>query len=99
MKPWVLERDLLVEQTLAFVESAAATVPARREVPILTVAAKRVAPPKLVEDTMPSERADILRRVAAFRAHQAKIRQDREKYCNEMLAKTRAALRNGAGRL
>jgi hypothetical protein len=41
-----------------------------------------------------SERADIARRVVAFRDRQRLIRQQREDYCNDVLAQTRAALRD-----
>jgi hypothetical protein len=40
-----------------------------------------------------SERADIARRVSAFRDRQRLIRQQREDYCNAVQAQTRAALR------
>lgn len=42
-----------------------------------------------------SERADIARRVMAFRDRQRLIRQQREDYCNAVQAETRAALRGG----
>ena len=41
-----------------------------------------------------SERAEIARRVVAFRDRQRLIRQEREDYCNAVQAKTRAALRD-----
>ena len=44
-----------------------------------------------------SERADIARRVAAFRDRQRLIRQQREDYCDTVLAQTRAALRVDPG--
>jgi hypothetical protein len=44
-----------------------------------------------------SERADIARRVVAFRDRQRLIRQEREDYCNAVQAKTRAALRDDRG--
>jgi len=44
-----------------------------------------------------SERADIARRVVAFRDRQRLIRQEREDYCNAVQAETRAALRDDRG--
>lgn len=44
-----------------------------------------------------SERADIARRVVAFRDRQRLIRQEREDYCNAVQAETRAALRDHPG--
>jgi hypothetical protein len=44
-----------------------------------------------------SERADIARRVGAFRDRQRLIRQEREDYCNTVQAQTRAALRVDRG--
>jgi hypothetical protein len=44
-----------------------------------------------------SERADIARRVVAFRDRQRLIRQEREDYCNAVQAQTRAALRDDRG--
>jgi hypothetical protein len=96
MKPWALERDRVVGQTMAFVESSPAVMPVRHQTPTPPVAAKIFALPQFAEQPVTSERAEILRRVAAFKAHQTKLRQDREKYCNEMLARTRAALRDGS---
>jgi len=46
-----------------------------------------------------SERADISRRVIAFRNHQIRLQQEREAYYDAMLAKTRAALRSDTGRI
>lgn len=42
-----------------------------------------------------SERAEIARRVIAFRDRQRLICQQREDYCDAVLAETRAALRGG----
>jgi hypothetical protein len=44
-----------------------------------------------------SERADIARRVVAFRDRQRMIRKEREDYCNAVQAETRAALRDDRG--
>jgi hypothetical protein len=97
MKPWIWDRDRLVEQTLAFVESSAATNLPRSEAPPPVIA--RVSEPsKPPARALLSERDDILRRVAAFRAHQSKIAQARTKYCEAVLAQTRAVLAADAKR-
>jgi hypothetical protein len=41
------------------------------------------------------EREEIRLRVAGFKAHQEKLRREREQYYLEMTAKMRAMLRNG----
>ncbi|MBB5049901.1 hypothetical protein HNR60_004686 [Rhodopseudomonas rhenobacensis] len=46
-----------------------------------------------------SERAQIARRVIAFRDHQIRLQQEREAYYDAVLAKTRAALRSDTGRI
>jgi hypothetical protein len=48
------------------------------------------------DTSMRAERDEIIRRVAAFRDLQIKVRQDREQYCDAVLAKTRAALQHRA---
>jgi hypothetical protein len=49
-------------------------------------------PPKPAAGTIYSERADILNRVATFRAHQVKLGKDRENYYEGMQARIRATL-------
>jgi hypothetical protein len=44
-----------------------------------------------------SERSDIMERVAAFRARQARMNAEREAYYETMRAKIRSGLRNQAG--
>jgi hypothetical protein len=51
-------------------------------------------PPKPAAGTIYSERADILKRVATFKAHQDKLGRDREKYYEGMQARIRATLGN-----
>jgi len=51
-------------------------------------------PPKPAAGTIYSERADILNRVATFRAHQVKVGKDRENYYEGMQARIRATLGN-----
>jgi hypothetical protein len=91
MKYWMRERDQLIEQTLAFVEGVAAARPARAVAPAAgrVEPAKSVEqagpaePPKPaglapIVAPMASERAQIERRVANFKAQQQKFQRARE---------------------
>ncbi|WP_157038784.1 hypothetical protein [Rhodopseudomonas palustris] len=49
------------------------------------------ATPNIMTSTA-DERAEILKRIAAFRNLQIKLRQDREKYYDQTLARTRSLL-------
>jgi hypothetical protein len=46
----------------------------------------------LARPSMSSERAEILHRVASFKAHQVKLGQDREKYYERVQEKIRTSL-------
>ena len=99
MKWWMRERDQLIEQTLAFVEGVAAARPVR------TVASPRAEPAKPLEQARPaepakpaaislapmaSERAEIERRVANFKAQQQKFQRAREAHYDAIFSKARA---------
>jgi hypothetical protein len=120
---WKEERDLLIAQTMAFVQSVTGKLPdAQLDVdarPVLAaasaverapvVAAKihtaeivtppPAAPPKEVQAdiqiprTVVSSdfRAEILARVADFRAHQQRFSREREEYVKTTLTKLRTA--------
>lgn len=94
------ERDLLIAQTMAFVQSVAGKTagaegrakstpqdrPTEAERPAESAAITRAPPAR------PSElREEIRGRVAAFRAHQELFNRDRDEYCNSVLAKVRAS--------
>jgi hypothetical protein len=92
MKWWMRERDQLIEQTLAFVEGVAAARPVRTDAAVPA----RVEPPRPAEPPKPvgpgfmaSERAEIERRVANFKAHQQKFQREREAHYNAVFSKTR----------
>jgi hypothetical protein len=109
---WVRERDLLIAQTMAFVQSVAGKKPeieARPEARIqLTPVEATEAVERPVEIVAPvlrpapeprSEiREEILGRVAAFRAHQQLFEREREAYFNAVLAKARASTSNQPNR-
>jgi hypothetical protein len=104
MKWWMRERDQLIEQTLAFVEGVAAARPARTAAaaPARAEPAKPVEqagpaePPKPARFApiglapMASERAEIERRVAKFKAQQQKFQRAREADYDAIFAKARA---------
>ncbi|HEY0331286.1 MAG TPA: hypothetical protein VGC77_19565 [Rhodopseudomonas sp.] len=70
-----------------------------RDLPLIEAPLIDPPPARRSELDAASERADIVRRVAAFRDHQIRIRQQREAYYDAVLAKTRAALRSDTGRI
>jgi hypothetical protein len=104
MKHWMRERDQLIEQTLAFVEGVAAARPARivaagparaepaKPVELMGQAEPpkpaRLAPIRVVP--MASERAEIERRVANFKAQQQKFQRAREADYDAIFSKARA---------
>jgi len=97
MKWWMRERDQLIEQTLAFVEGVAAASPKRTDAAV----SARIEPPRPVEPLKPagpgfmaSERAEIERRVANFRARQQKFQRERDEHYNAVFSKTRSSLGN-----
>ena len=98
---WKMERDLLIAQTMAFVQSVTAkkmdaegrveSIPLDQPLevarPAHTAPVVRPATPARPNDL----REEIRGRVAAFRAHQELFRRDRDKYCESVLARVRAA--------
>jgi hypothetical protein len=101
MKLWMRERDQLIEQTLAFVEGVAAAKPARAILagPALAEPAKPLARAELPKPEkfaalgfppMASERTEIERRVAKFKAQQQKFQRAREDHYAAIFSKARA---------
>jgi hypothetical protein len=95
---WKEERDLLIAQTMAFVQSVTAKVTEAegRVEPIpLDEPAKVERPLKAVVHPPPAHysnfREEIRGRIVAFRAHQELFKRDRVEYCNSILSKVRAA--------
>src|SRR5579862_8489546 len=96
---WKRERDLLMAQTMAFVQSVAGKTPdanMRLETSHPSVAPSPVERPA---DILPARltplshgdlRDEIRRRVEAFRARQQVFDRARAEYCNAMMAKARA---------
>jgi chorismate mutase len=101
MKHWMRERDQLIEQTLAFVEGVAAARPARGVAAAAEPAkpaeqARPAEPPKpagfvpIRVVAIASERAEIERRVANFKAQQQKFQRAREADYDAIFSKARA---------
>ena len=91
VQQWMRDRDLLVEETLAFVQRAATNNPVRIETaeqiePPNTIAMPPIAKPK---DKL-SERDAIRKRVADFKATQHKFEREREDYFRKAMSKVRS---------
>jgi len=96
---WARERDLLIAQTMMFVQSVTGKKPEAEtridSTPVDEIeAAER--PVEIVPTSRPSPvyrsevREEIQGRVAAFRAHQQLFHRERDAYFNAVLAKLRA---------
>ena len=101
---WKKERDLLIAQTMAFVQSVAGKTTdtdGRLESGLEPTPPNEPAKVARPADVLPTARLspigntdlrdEIRRRVAAFRARQQLFDRDRNEYCNAMMAKARAA--------
>jgi hypothetical protein len=100
---WVMERDLLIAQTMAFVQSVTGKKPEAdgqvESAPSLVVTSERLEPPVEVAATprKPSiahstVREEMEGRVAAFRAHQQRFDRERDRHFNSVLTGIRAAI-------
>lgn len=100
---WVIERDLLIAQTMAFVQSVTGKKPeadVQVEPPSLPVAefkqfespVEAAAVPHNLPIARSAVREEIEGRVAAFRAHQQRFDQERDKHFNTVLMGIRTAV-------
>ena len=100
---WVMERDLLIAQTMAFVESVTGKKPeadAQVESPSSSaIEFEQLESPVEVAETprkppvaRSAIREEIEGRVAAFRAHQQRFDRERDKHFNSVLRGIRAAI-------
>jgi hypothetical protein len=88
VQQWLKDRDLLVEEGLAFIQTLAAAKRIRIESPT------QVDPPKAVDLTQVVkprdklfERDEIRQRVADFKATQHRFQREREEYYEKTMAK------------
>ena len=100
---WKNERDLLLAQTMAFVQSVAGKAadvdgrldarlkPVSSDQPFIVERPVDVFPARLSPIGQSDMRDEIRRRVAAFRVRQQAFDRDRDAYCNAMMAKARAS--------
>ena len=102
---WVMERDVLIAQTMAFVQSVTGKKPEadtqvesspspvmefeRLESPVEVAAAPRRPPV-----ARSAVREEMEGRVAAFRAHQQRFDRDRDRHFNSVLTGIRASITN-----
>lgn len=98
---WARERDLLIAQTMAFVQSVTGKKPEAEariesapvddleqiEPPVATAEA-----PRRVTGARSELREEIAGRVAAFRAHQQRFDRERDKHFTSVLTGIRAAI-------
>jgi len=98
---WVMERDLLIAQTMAFVESVTGKKP-EADAPVESPSSPVVEfeqlelPAKVAPRKSPVARSaireEIEGRVAAFRSHQQRFDRERDKHFNSVLTGIRAAI-------
>jgi hypothetical protein len=90
MQQWKRDRDLLVEETLAFAQKIATVKTVRTEFPTQVERSKAL---ELAQTAKPKdklfEREEIKQRVAAFKATQNKFQREREEYYKTTMAKVR----------
>ena len=87
------KRDLLIEETLAFVQGVAADAPKTIDLPkpvVPSVPRPFVAEVPTTKSRLDMERAVIQRRVGNFKANQEKFQQEREEYYAKTMADARA---------
>jgi hypothetical protein len=100
---WVMERDLLIAQTMAFVQSVTGKKPeadVRVESPSSPVIefeqfelpVEAAATPRKLPVARSAVREEIEGRVAAFRAHQQRFDRERDRHFNSVLTGIRAAI-------
>jgi len=102
---WKQERDLLIAQTMAFVQSVTGNPgypdipagPPPANGPANVVSPREVLVPARLSPPRHSDmREEIQRRVAAFRVRQQLFARDRDEYCNATLARARAITEQAA---
>jgi hypothetical protein len=104
---WVEERDLLIAQTMTFVQSITGKKPdvePRTESRIEFAAVDQIErvkrPIEMVQPVRPyplprhGMREEIQGRVAAFRAHQQLFDRERDAYCKAVLTRVRASIQS-----
>ena len=100
---WVRERDHLIAQTMAFVQSVTGKRPedeaqfdstAVDEFKQPETSAQAAERPRVSSIARSAVREEIEGRVAAFRAHQQRFDRERDKHFNTVLTGIRSAIAN-----
>jgi len=100
---WMIARDTLITQTMAFMKEVTGKKPeteARVEiVPIDSIQhverpiqLEAPEPNRPASNALPDLREEIRSRIESFRAHQYRFHREREEYFNSVLAKVRASI-------
>jgi hypothetical protein len=99
MSEWKKQRDLLIEEALAFAQDIAANTPRRAVMPVhppdvapeipLSVQRPFAIAEQALTDMLHRERIVIQRRLANFKAHQERFQREREDYFQKTLANAR----------
>jgi hypothetical protein len=92
MNEWTKQRDLLIEETLAFVQGVAAVAPKTSDSPEPDVPSPRPVGAEVLtpKGRLDMERAVVKKRIADFAAHQRKFQQEREEYYERTMKAARA---------
>jgi hypothetical protein len=97
MNEWMKQRDLLIEEALAFAQRIAANTPKTPVMPVQPpdttkgIASSAQRPVAITEsiptDPLDRERLVIQGRLANFKAHQERFQREREDYFQKTMAK------------
>jgi hypothetical protein len=95
MNEWMKQRDLLIQETMEFVQKVAANSKIVAPLVQQVVEANKPHQPLDTKDPAPTDKRDmertaILRRVANFKANQQRFQREREEYFAGTMAKARA---------
>jgi hypothetical protein len=97
MNEWMKQRDLLIEEALAFAQAVAANAPKMAVMPVQPspLAYAPATPLQRSVEVAPQVKLDtegavIRKRLANFKAHQERFQREREDYFQKTMAKVRA---------
>jgi hypothetical protein len=97
MNNWKKQRELLIEEALAFTQKIAANA-SKRDVPSAQQSVKVTESPVCMQEPVATkdlapkdERAAIQRRLMNFKTHQERFQREREEYYAMTMAKARAS--------
>jgi hypothetical protein len=97
MSDWMKQRDLLIEETLAFSQRVTADTKVVKPTAVVPKTYEQKPVTATLTEKPDMERAAIQRRVMNFKAHQDRFQREREEYYATTMAKARATQWNSAG--